>query len=108
MDWDDADLAGADAEEEAAQFPTDRPGLVTFAAVMMFVLAGFQGVWAVLELFNTAWIAGTTYGDFNGFLWIWATLDILLAGLTLFVGFALLAGSSVAYIYGLCVTSISA
>src|SRR5258708_1786301 len=48
-----------------------RPGLVTFAAVMMFVLAGFQLTFAIVEFANAAWVAANVEGSFGGPLWIW-------------------------------------
>ncbi len=94
--------------EQATPMVTDRPALVTFAAVMMFILAGFQATWAIVEFFNVTWIAGTTYGTFNGYLWIWAILDLLIAGFSCYAGFDILVGGSFGYIYGLIIAVFSA
>src|SRR5215472_17019276 len=42
-----------------------RPGLVTFAAVMMFLIAAFQIIFALVEFYNAAWFANTAYGNFS-------------------------------------------
>jgi hypothetical protein len=94
--------------EGTTSLATDRPPMVTFAAVMMFILAGFQASWAIVEFFNVAWIAGTTYGTFNGYLWVWAILDLLIAGFSFYAGYDILAGGTFGYIYGVVVAGFSA
>lgn len=47
---------------------TARPGLVTFAAVILFILGGFQAIWALVELPDAAWISRATCGTFGGHL----------------------------------------
>jgi hypothetical protein len=85
-----------------------RPGLVTFAAVMMFVLAGFQIVFAIEEFASAAWVAANVYGMFGGPLWIWGIIDTALALLALYAGYDLLRGGSFGRIFGLIIASFSA
>ncbi|HEV8191898.1 MAG TPA: hypothetical protein VGP82_10500 [Ktedonobacterales bacterium] len=94
--------------EATTPLVTARPAMVTFAAVMMFLLAGLQATWAIVEFFNVAWIAGTTYGTFGGYLWIWAILDVLIAGFSFYAGYDILAGGTFGYIYGVIVAGFSA
>jgi hypothetical protein len=88
---------------------TRRPGLVTFAAVMMFVLAGFQLVWALVEFSNAHYLStATPYGDFSGYLWAWGVFDLLLAVVIAIAGVSLLRGGVYGQIVGLVVACISA
>ncbi|HEV8191215.1 MAG TPA: hypothetical protein VGP82_06985 [Ktedonobacterales bacterium] len=82
--------------------------VVAFAAAMAFLLAGFQATWAIVQFFNVAWIAGTTYGTFNGYLWIWAILDLLIAASFLYAGYQILSGGRHGYIYGVIIAGFSA
>jgi hypothetical protein len=86
----------------------DRPALLTFAALMAFMLAGFQAIWAIEEIFNTAWIAGTAYGTFGGYLWLWAILDLLIAGFSFYAGYDILRGGTFGFLYGVIVAGFSA
>lgn len=100
--------ANARPVERTTPMVTARPAMVTFAAVMMFLLAGLQATWAIVEFFNVAWIAGTTYGTFGGYLWIWAILDLLIAGFSFYAGYDILSGGTFGYIYGVVVAGVSA
>lgn len=85
-----------------------RPGLVTFAAIMMFVAGGFELVWAITEFANAAWLSSVTYGTFNGYLWLWAILDLVLAAAIIYAGYDILRGGSFGRIFGVIVACISA
>lgn len=85
-----------------------RPGLVTFAAIMLIVFAGFQGVWAFVEFTNAAWIASVTYGSFGGYLWVWAIVDGLVALAALFAGFDIFQGGSFGQVFGIIIAALSA
>jgi hypothetical protein len=95
-------------EAETTLLAADRPMLLTFAAVMAFMLAGFQAIWALEEFFNAAWIGGTTYGTFNGYLWVWAILDLLIAGFSFYAGYDILRGGTFGFFYGVIVAGFSA
>jgi hypothetical protein len=86
----------------------ERPGLVTFAAIMMFILAGFQLVWAIVEFANAAWLSSVTYGNFNGYLWLWAILDLLVAAAAFYAGYDILRGGTFGRVFGVVVAGISA
>lgn len=98
------------ARTRAASMPeaTRRPGLVTFAAIMMFILAGFQFIWALIEFSNAHYLDTYVYGNFNGYLWAWGVFDLLLAVVIAFAGVSLLRGGVYGQIIGLVVACISA
>ncbi len=100
--------ASSPLRAEATPLATTRPGLVTFAGVMMFVLGGFQLTWAITEFVNAAWLAGTAYGTFNGYLWLWGILDLLLAAASFYAGYDILRGGQFGQIYGVVVAGLSA
>lgn len=86
----------------------ERPGLVTFAAMMMFILAGFQIVWAIVEFVNAAWLSSVTYGTFNGYLWLFAILDLVLAAAAFYAGYDIMRGGSFGRVFGVVVAGVSA
>jgi hypothetical protein len=88
--------------------PVLRPGMVTFAAVMIFLLAGFQLVWAIVEFVNVAWLASVTYGTFNGYLWLWAIFDLVLAAVLFYAGYDILRGGTFGRVLGVIIAGISA
>jgi hypothetical protein len=96
------------AVNQTSQGTGQRPGLVTFAAIMMFLLGGFQTVWALTEFANAAWLASTAYGTFGGYLWLWGILDILFALVAFYAGYDLLRGGSFGQIFGLAIAGFSA
>ena len=85
-----------------------RPGMVTFAAVLLMVVGGFQLVWAIVELVNAAWISSVTYGTFNGYLWLWGILDLILAAVIFYAGYDILRGGSFGRVLGVIVAGVSA
>jgi hypothetical protein len=86
----------------------EPPGLVTFAAVMMFLLGAFQLVWAIVEFVNAAWLSSVTYGNFNGHLWLWGILDTIVAIAAFYAGYDILRGGSFGRVFGVAVAGISA
>lgn len=85
-----------------------RPGLVTFAGVMMFLLAGFQATFAFAEFWRATWITLNVYGNFGGYLWVWAILDALFALVAFYAGADLLRGGRTGRIIGLLIATFSA
>jgi len=85
-----------------------RPGLVTFAAIMMFVLAGFELTFALVEFWNAAWIGRTIYGSFSGHLWVWGILDTIFALVAFYAGFDLLRGGVYGQLVGILIATFSA
>ena len=84
-----------------------RPALVTFAAIMLLMLGGFELVLAITEFFKYAFgtlppLVGSNYNIF------WGALDVLYALVLLYSGFALLQGQAVGRLVGLIVAVFAA
>ena len=76
-----------------------RPGMLTFAAVVMFVVAGFEALSALLAFAGTGWWA-TSEGDlvYASFVF-WGIIDAIIAIIALYAGIDILRGGT----YGLFV-----
>lgn len=85
-----------------------RPGLVTFAAMMMFLLFGLYAVTAILEFVHGTWLLLSTTAVPGGFLWIWGIIDALFALILLYAGLDILAGGQVGRIVGLVFAILNA
>jgi hypothetical protein len=97
-----------DRVERADAVPGYRPGLITFAAAMMFLLAGFQIMFAIEEFVRAAWVAVNVAGTVGGPLWLWGIIDAVFAAMALYAGYDLLRGGSFGRLFGLIVASLSA
>lgn len=93
---------------QTPQAEEGRPGIVTFAAIMMFALAGFELIFALMEFWNAEWITRSVYGSFGGHLWIWGSFDVLVAALALFTGIDILRGGAFGQVMGLVLAGLSA
>jgi hypothetical protein len=71
-----------------------RSGWLTFAAVMMFVAAGLNAVWAINLWADSAWVADVSNGILGGQRWLWGLWDAGMAVLFVFAGKSLLEGKS--------------
>ena len=69
-----------------------RPGVLTFAAIMMFVVAGFSALLAITEFAGTGWWV-TASGDlvYANFVF-WAIVDAAIAVVALYAGADILRG----------------
>ena len=71
-----------------------RPGILTFAAIMMFVVAGFEALSALLAFAGTGWwvteAGNLVYANFV----FWGILDLLIALIALYAGIDLLRGGA--------------
>ena len=84
-----------------------RPALVTFAAIMLIMLGGFELVLAITEFFRYAFgtlppLADQTYSIF------WGILDVLYGLVLLYSGYALLQGQAVGRLVALIVAVFTA
>ena len=77
-----------------------RPGMVTFAAVIMFMVAGFEVLSAILAFVGTGWWA-TASGDlvYANFVF-WGILDLIIALIALYAGIDLLRGGAFGVVMG--------
>jgi hypothetical protein len=89
-----------------------RPSLVTFAGVMLMVMAGFSMVWAIVAFVQPKWLldAYSAYGlsTQGAGAWVWGVLDLLLGVIALFTGIGVLRGVRFAQVIGFYIAGISA
>jgi hypothetical protein len=86
-----------------------RPGLVTFAAVMMFVLGGFHILLAISEFARSTWeLTRLDIELFIPSLIIWGILDLLIGIIAVYAGVIILRGGSFGLITGFVFASLSA
>ena len=71
---------------------TGTPGVVVFAAVVLFVIGGLHAVQAVAELADNTWTLQSDDGIWHDNLWVWGIVDGILAVLLITGGVSLLAG----------------
>src|SRR5215216_3236052 len=88
--------------DPAVQSPTMwRPGLVTFAAVMMFALGGFHVLLAISEFANSTWVLSRLDIElFIQSLIIWGIFDLVIGLVALFAGASILRGGAFGWITG--------
>ena len=86
---------GALADDSiGASTVTRRPGMATFAAVMMFVVAGLEALSALLALVGTGWWVTSTGDLVYANLIFWGIADVIIAIIALYAGIDLLRGGS--------------
>jgi hypothetical protein len=77
-----------------------RPGMLTFAAVIMFVVAGLEGLSALLNFAGTGWwvtsAGNLVYANFV----VWGILDLIIAIIALYAGIDILRGGTYGLIVG--------
>jgi uncharacterized membrane protein len=73
---------------------------------MMFLLAAFQIIFAIVEFYNAAWFANTAYGTFSDRLWLWGIVDLIVAAIAIYAGYDLLRGGTFGRIIGLIAAAI--
>lgn len=101
----------AGSVEQATAQGARRPGLVTFAAVILLVEAGFSAVWALVTFAQPEWLirAYSTYGiPAQSGAWVWGVLDLLVGAIALFAGVGVLRGAAFAQLIGYYIAGISA
>jgi len=85
-----------------------RPGLVTFAAIMMFTLGGLSIVWAIEEFSNAAWLNNANLGLFSKTLFYWAISDLVIAAVAILAGLDVWRGGKVGRWIGIIISALSA
>jgi hypothetical protein len=82
----------SDPMERSGGAVTRRPGMLTFAAVIMFMVAGFEALAALFAFAGTGWwvtdMSNLVYTNFV----LWGILDMLIALIALYAGIDLLRG----------------
>jgi hypothetical protein len=84
----------SDPLERSGGAVAHRPGMLTFAAIIMFMVAGFEALSAILAFAGTGWwvtdIGNLVYTNFA----LWGGLDLVIALIALYAGISLLRGGS--------------
>ena len=93
---------GTAARRRAAEVGADkkRPGLVTFAAIMMLVMGSFQLLVVISEVTTSTWLLNLPNDWLYARLLLWALVDLGLAALALYGGFDILRGGSLGQFLG--------
>ena len=77
-----------------------RPGMLTFAAIMMFVVAGLEALSALLAFAGTGWwvteAGNLVYANFV----FWGILDAIIALIALYAGIDILRGGTYGWVVG--------
>lgn len=84
----------SDPMERSGGVVTRRPGMVTFAAVMMFLVAGFEALSALLAFAGTGWWVTDAGNLVYANLVLWGIVDSIIALIALYAGIDLLRGGS--------------
>src|ERR687897_1283685 len=90
----------SDPTERSGGATTRRPGMLTFAAVVMFMVAGFEALSALLAFAGTGWwvteMGNLVYANFV----FWGILDAIIALLALIAGIDILRGGTFGFVMG--------
>jgi hypothetical protein len=77
-----------------------RPGMLTFAAVVMFMVAGFEALAALLAFAGTGWwvtdMGNLVYANFV----LWGIVDLIIALIAVYAGIDLLRGGAYGLVMG--------
>jgi hypothetical protein len=90
-------------EQRRERTPTTmgRPGLVTYAAIMMLTLGGFHILVAISEFANSTWVLSRLDVQlFIPILLIWGIIDLIIGAIALYAGVSTLRGGAFGWIMG--------
>jgi hypothetical protein len=77
-----------------------RPGWLTFAAVVMFAVAGLRVISGISYLADSVKVADLSSGLFGDDLFWWGIWDLGIAALAFFAGWSLLSGNTYGRVIG--------
>ena len=93
-------VSGPTGGSVGARAAAHRPGMVTFAAVMMFLVAGFEALSALLAFAGTGWwvtdAGNLVYANFV----LWGIVDLIIALIAVYAGIDLLRGGTFGLVMG--------
>ena len=90
----------SDPMERSGGAVAHRPGMLTFAAVIMFMVASFQALSAILAFAGTGWwVTDTGNLIYTNFVF-WGILDLVIALIALYAGIDLLRGGAFGMVMG--------
>ena len=89
-------------EQSRERTPTmRRPGLLTYAAIMMFVLGGFHLLLAISEFANSTWAQSRLDIEvFIPFVAVWGIVDLIIGSLAVYAGYSIMSGGTFGWIMG--------
>ena len=89
-------------EQSRERTPTmGRPGWLTYAAIMMFVLGGFHLLLAISEFANSTWVLSRLGIELViPILLIWGIIDLIIGSIALYAGYSILSGGTFGWIMG--------
>lgn len=79
---------------------TRRPGMLTFAAIMMFVVAGLEGLSASLAFAGTGWWVTSEGNLVYANLAFWGVVDLIISIIALYAGIDILRGGTYGFVVG--------
>lgn len=88
--------------------PNERPGWVTFAAIMMFVAGGLMLVLSIEEFSDAAWLSDFGTGLLADQITTWAIIDLIIAIVTLIAGYSIWNGGKFGFWFGVIVAGLHA
>jgi hypothetical protein len=77
-----------------------RPGWLTFAAVVMFAIGVERVISAIYYFADSVRVADLRLGAFGGHLFLWGIWDLVIAGLAYWAGSSLLRGDTFGRVIG--------
>jgi hypothetical protein len=93
-------VGGRTEEPVRARRATHRPGVFTFAAVIMFVVAGVEALSALLAFAGTGWWVTSTGDLVYANYAFWGVIDLIIALIALYAGIDLLRGGAFGVVMG--------
>ena len=97
-------------EQSRERTPTTmgRPGWLTYAAIMMFVLGGFHILLAISEFANSTWVHSRLDIEvFIPFVAVWGIVDLIIGSLAVYAGVSLLRGGTFGLATGFIFASLA-
>jgi hypothetical protein len=91
-----------------ARMATHRPGVFTFAAVIMFVVAGLEALSALLNFAGTGWWVTDTGNLVYANFVFWGIVDLIVALIALYAGIDLLRGGAFGVVMGYLFAGVTA
>jgi hypothetical protein len=72
-----------------------RPGLITYAAIMLFALGGFHLLVAISEFASSTWVLSRLDLElFIPILFIWGIVDLVIGSIAVYAGVSILRGGA--------------
>ena len=98
----------SDPMERSGAAVARRPGWFTFSAVIMFMVAGFELLSAILAFGGTGWWVTETGNLVYANFVFWGILDLIVALIALYAGISLLRGGAYGLVMGYLFAGLAA